>query len=130
MKTTLIITGLFALAACVEAPYGVDGRKEFLDKCAGCHGVDAKGSGSFGRNLFVEPPDLTKMTIDNGGIFPRTEVMSIIDGLQRDPHFSGAMPAFGEGDLGETVIVEDDGIGTPVPERLLALTDYLESIQD
>lgn len=129
-KSFLVLTTLLVLSACVEAPDGVDGRKAYLDNCAACHGLDAKGAGRFGRNLFVEPPDLTMMTIDNGGIFPRTEVMSIIDGLNRDPHFSGAMPEFGAGDLGDTVIVEENGIGTPVPEVLLALTDYLESIQN
>lgn len=129
MRLTAIVCGMLALGACVDAPNGVDGRKEYIDKCAACHGTDAKGSGTFGRNLFVEPPDLTTLAQDNGGIFPRTEVMSIIDGLARDPHFSAAMPEFGAGDLGDTVIVENNGVGTPVPEKLLALTDYLESIQ-
>jgi len=129
MKKMTIFGGLLALSACVEAPTGVDGRKAYVDNCAACHGLNGMGSGTFGRNLFVEPPDLTTLTIDNGGIFPRTEVMNIIDGLQRDPHFSGAMPEFGAGDLGPTIIVEDNGLGTPVPATLLALTDYLESIQ-
>lgn len=130
MRITVVLGILVGLSACVEPPQAVDGRKAFLDKCAGCHGVDAKGEGTFGRNLFVVPPDLTNLSIDNGGVFPRTEVMSIIDGLARDPHFSRAMPEFGAGDLGEVVIVEEDGLGTPVPETLLALTDYLESIQN
>ena len=33
-------------------------------------------------------------------------------------------------DMGDTVIVEKDGIGTPVPAELLALTEYLESVQE
>ena len=65
----------------------------------------------------------------NGGMFPRDRVMSTIDGLDRGAHFSTAMPEFGAGDLGDTVIVEDGGLGTPVPMQLLALTDYLESLQ-
>jgi hypothetical protein len=56
--------------------------------------------------------------------------MSVIDGYRRGSHFSEAMPEFGATDLGPTVIVENpDGTGTPVPETLLALADYLESIQ-
>ena len=39
------------------------------------------------------------------------------------------MPEFGAAGLGETVIVEKDGIGTPVPAELLALTEYLEGVQ-
>jgi hypothetical protein len=57
--------------------------------------------------------------------------MSVIDGFDRGAHFSPAMPEFGATDMGDTVIVErTPGIGTPVPERLLALADYLESIQE
>jgi hypothetical protein len=55
--------------------------------------------------------------------------MSTIDGLDRGAHFSAAMPEFGAGDLGETIIVENEGLGTPVPMKLLMLTEYLESIQ-
>jgi len=64
-------------------------------------------------------PDLTQISARNGGVFPRQEVMAIIDGLNRDPHFSQAMPEFGAEDLGEAVIVV----------RLIALADYLEGIQ-
>lgn len=117
-----------ALAACVE-PAPPDGRQAFLTDCAACHGTDAKGAGNFGAQLLVVPPDLTILAARNGGVFPRDAVMSTIDGLQRDPHFSAAMPEFGAGDMGDPVIVEADGIGTPVPVRLLALADYLESVQ-
>jgi len=130
MRIAIPLISCLLITACVAPPPQVDGRKAFIDKCAGCHGLDAKGAGIVGRDLFVIPPDLTALSRDNGGVFPRDQVMSIIDGLTRDPHFSRAMPTFGEGDLGEVVIVEDDGLGTPVPETLLALTDYLESIQD
>lgn len=118
---------VLALAACVEEP--VDGRAAFMQDCASCHGTDAMGAGSFGAQLIKQPPDLTMIAARSGGVFPRDQVMSTIDGLNRGEHFSAAMPEFGAGDMGETVIVEEDGIGTPVPQRLLALTDYLESIQ-
>lgn len=55
--------------------------------------------------------------------------MSTIDGLDRGSHFSNAMPEFGAGDMGDTIIVEENGIGTPVPAELLALTEYLEDVQ-
>jgi hypothetical protein len=33
--------------------------------------------------------------------------------------------------MGDTIIVENpDGTGTPVPARLLALADFVESLQD
>lgn len=129
MRAVFLTIPIVALAACNLPDNPPDGRQAFLDNCAACHGTDAKGEGSFGAQLIVVPPDLTTLAARNGGVFPRTSVMSTIDGLNRAPHFSAAMPEFGAGDLGEVVIVEDDGLATPVPEQLLALTDYLESIQ-
>ena len=120
----LMFLPILGLAACVEEP--VDGRTAYLENCAACHGADAKGAA---RDLATAPPDLTMLAANNSGIFPTDAVMSIIDGLDRDPHFSDAMPEFGAGDLGETVIVENDGLGTPVPLKLQLLTEYLESIQ-
>lgn len=123
----LIILLTLGLAACVEEP--VDGRTAYLENCASCHGNGGTGNGPASRGLAVAPPDLTMISARNGGVFPRDRVMSTIDGLDRGTHFSAAMPEFGAGDLGETVIVENDGLGTPVPMKLLVLTDYLQSIQ-
>ena len=123
----LIILAALGLTACVEEP--MDGRTAFMENCASCHGADATGGGVAARGLTVAPPDLTAIAARNGGTFPRDQVMSTIDGLDRGTHFSAAMPEFGAGDLGETIIVENEGLGTPIPMKLLILTDYLESIQ-
>lgn len=114
---------ILALSACVEEP--VDGRRAYQQDCAGCHGVDGQGAGDFGAMLVKVPPDLTTLSLRNGGIFPRDYVMSTIDGLHRPEDFSAAMPEFGAGDMGEILMIET----TPVPSRLWALADYLESIQ-
>lgn len=120
---------LSALAGCVEPPE-TDGRLLFMDNCAACHGADAMGTGELGADLIRTPPDLTVLARRNGGTFPRDYVMSTIDGYARGSHFSAAMPEFGAGDLGPAVIVEDaEGNGIPVPVGLLALADYLESVQ-
>ncbi|WP_341368821.1 c-type cytochrome [Yoonia sp. BS5-3] len=126
MRYFVILISL-GLTACVEEP--VNGRTAYLESCAGCHGADATGSGPAAGGLATTPPDLTSIAARNGGVFPRDQVMSTIDGLDRGAHFSTAMPEFGAGDLGEAVIVENDGLGTPVPLKLLALTDYLEGLQ-
>ena len=120
-----------ALIACVPAdPAPVSGRAAFLDNCASCHGADARGTGPAAAGLSPAPADLSRIAQRNGGAFPRDRVMSVIDGYRRGSHFSAAMPVFGDGDLGPTILVENlDGTATPVPEVLLALTDYLESIQ-
>lgn len=117
-----------ALAACAEdAP--IDGPTAYANNCAACHGPTGRGDGPAARALAVAPPDLTQIAARNGGIFPRDAVMSMIDGYQTGAHTGRLMPEFGAGDLGQTVIVEQDGLGTPVPFKLLLLTDYLESLQ-
>lgn len=132
MRRTALVP-LIALSACIEAPVEPTlegGALAFQQDCAACHGTDARGAGSFGRELLRQPPDLTHLAANNGGVFPRDYVMSTIDGFTRGDHFSAAMPEFGAGDMGPTVIVEEDGLGTPVPSRLLALAIWLESVQE
>ena len=125
---TIIILGAVPLAGCVDVAEP-NGQRTFVENCASCHGLDAKGSDLMSRNLIKMVPDLTTLASRNNGTFPRDYVMSTIDGLDRGTHFSGAMPEFGAGDMGDTIIVKRDGLGTPVPADLLALTEYLEGLQ-
>jgi len=132
MRALMLLAPL-AVAGCVEQELDVSaqaGEVLFQANCAACHGADARGAGEFGVELFNIPPDLTVLSANNGGTYPRDYVMGVIDGYHRDPAFSRAMPEFGAEGMGPTVIVEQDGLGTPVPARLLALSEYLESIQE
>ena len=124
----VLTMGVLAMAGCVQVGEP-DGARLFAENCASCHGMDGKGGGEMARHLIKMPPDLTTITARNGGTFPRDDVMSTIDGLSRAPHFSGAMPEFGAAGMGDTVVVEMDGKGIPVPEDLLAITAYLEGLQ-
>ena len=58
------------------------------------------------------------------------EVMSVIDGYGRTDQGVNPMPEFGD-DLHSRMLLVDtgDGVLTPTPERLAALTDYLRSLQ-
>jgi mono/diheme cytochrome c family protein len=124
------VLALAGLTACVEEPE-VSPRAAFMEDCSVCHGPTGEGSRGLGLSLDPPAPDLTGLAARNGGVFPRDYVMSTIDGFARGAHFSPAMPEFGASDMGDTVIVENpDGTGTPVPTRLLALADYVESLQD
>ncbi|GIT89576.1 cytochrome c [Jannaschia pagri] len=96
------------------------GARLYDRMCASCHGAD--GTGGLG-------PDLTQLSARNGGTFPDEFVMGTIDGLDRHGDADAVMPEFGAEGLGETVIIEHDGFGTPVPADLLALTAYVESLQ-
>ncbi len=118
-----------AVSGCVkEAP--VSGKRLFAENCAACHGEKGQGDGPFAENLFMPPSDLTVLSENNGGTFPRNYVISTMDGYARGEHFSGAMPEFGVKLLGEDVILETgEGVVTPTPQPLVALANYLESLQ-
>ena len=105
-----------------EADIGVArGASLFARDCTTCHRQDARG----GRG-----PDLTTLTARAGGTFPRDRVMGTIDGLARHGDATAVMPEFGARGMGPTVVVEHDGLGTPVPADLLALTSFLDSVQE
>ncbi len=110
----------------VDAEYG---KALYDTKCAACHGADAEGGGPASLGLGVVPPGLTLLSKNNDGVFPRDQVMSVIDGYFRKDHYNDPMPVFGEEDLGPIVRVEEGDFSTPVPADLLALANYLESVQ-
>ncbi len=127
MKRFLANLPIFALAACNGSPLPTTddvsasrGMALFAQDCSSCHGADA--TGGIG-------PDLTGLSAQTGGVFPAQQVMAQIDGLERHGDADAVMPEFGADDMGATVIVEHEGLGTPVPADLLALTTYLESVQ-
>ena len=125
------VSAAVALAVAGCASEVETGRASYSDLCAGCHGAGGKGDGPNALGLSVKPADLTQIAARNGGVFPRVRTMATIDGYSKGgPHY-GAMPAFWPLLEGRTVMVETGpGILTPTPEPLVALTAYLESIQE
>lgn len=132
-KFAIVLSGLMALAACqetAEMPGPQDGRALFMQNCAVCHGEDAKGDGEMARSMAKPPKNLTLIEVRHGGTFPRAKIMSIIDGYARSDMSGPGMPEFGallEGDL--VPFDSGDGVQTPTPRKLVALLEYLVSIQ-
>lgn len=125
----IIFSGLLTLAACAPEQKTVNGKAAFMSQCAACHGDGGAGNGPAAAGLTPPPANLTTIAARNGGVFPSDRVMSAIDGFNRGQHFSDAMPRFGDGDMGPLVMTAEDGNPVPVPAELLALSNYLESIQ-
>ena len=131
-KVLITLAGLGVLAACMEAemPQAADGRAIYLENCSVCHGVLGRGDGAMAGDLSKAPADLTTIALRSGGSFPRAAILSTIDGYAKSGRGTHAMPEFGavlEGDL--IPFDSGDGIQTPTPRRLVALVEYLESIQ-
>jgi mono/diheme cytochrome c family protein len=111
------------------------GRREYMSRCAVCHGVEGKGNGPlYASGFLAKPPtNLTILAANNGGRFPLQRVFEIIDGRLSIPaHGPRDMPVWGDVYLLEGAPRDSFGAFDPevhVRARILALTDYLARIQ-
>jgi hypothetical protein len=112
------------------------GEAEYMNSCASCHGVDGTGGGPMVGFLTGSMPDLTKLSEANGGVFPVTKVFSTIDGtMTSGPHGTREMPVWGQryarqGAEGANLDFRAEEAEVFVRFRILALTEYLASIQE
>ena len=106
------------------------GRETFAGACAACHGAEARGDGPMAELISIPVPHLTRIAARNGGSFPWLTVVHQIDGRSGLRGHGGPMPLFGALFSGDTAAA-DAPDGTPVitSARVLALTDWLASIQ-
>ena len=129
-----LVAGLAAtvLAGCGGLGVGsvAEGRAVYHERCVMCHGPGGKGDGDFAKELIKMPTDLTILARENGGEFPRLWAIETIDGHARGRHFSGAMPEFGPLLTEGQMLESGAGQVTPAPAQLVAVVDYLESIQE
>jgi mono/diheme cytochrome c family protein len=125
--------GLIGLAVSGAAAEDMSlGKQLFTEACAVCHGVDGRGHGEFAAELKVPPTDLTKLLKDNGDVYPFVKVYHIIDGRSGTRgHGDSKMPIWGN------VFSREATGGTQpfsaellVRARMVALVDYIESIQE
>jgi mono/diheme cytochrome c family protein len=104
------------------------GRESYLQYCASCHGLDARGDGPVGASLKQAPPDLTAVAERRQGSFSDREIASLIDGRSMPmAHGTREMPVWGRrfsAQLGGGEVGEESVRG-----YLLLLVEYLRSIQ-
>jgi mono/diheme cytochrome c family protein len=112
------------------------GKREYMNRCAVCHGQSGKGDGGAIDILKATPSDLTSLTKKNGGVFPFDRVYAVIDGRQVvKGHGTRDMPIWGKEYSAETAKADEYFGGMPynmdmyVRSRILALIDYLNRIQ-
>lgn len=124
------LAGLAALLACAPRPEAV-GRALYDDFCTDCHGLTGQGDGPLAADLGRPVPDLTRISARNGGAFPVSDVMSTIDGYTRVREGNVTMPEFGLALQAGPLVMYDPGDGRPrpTPSNLVALAEYLMTIQ-
>lgn len=121
---------LGVLVACTPDTTAHSGAMLYQKNCAVCHGSTGVGDGVQADDLPVPPANLRGLSAGNDGVFPTERVMATIYGYS-GKDYAGLMPEFGPLLDGPTVNwIAPDGQEIPTPSTLLALTAYLESIQD
>ena len=133
----VLAVALIALAGSSFASDKYDiGKREYMNRCAVCHGQSGKGDGGAIDILKSAPTDLTALSRNNGGVFPFERVYAVIDGRQAvKGHGTRDMPIWGRDFSAEGAKADEHFAGMPynmemwVRTRILALIDYLNRIQ-
>ncbi len=128
--TTALAIVLLGSVACSPVSE-TSGRTIYADKCAACHGSSGKGDGELATRLATSPADLTRIAARRDGVWPMLEVMGIIDGYSTRYLPGTQMPIYDEFLEGNLVSFDTgNGIQQRTPAGLLAIAQYLETIQD
>lgn len=120
----LVALGPAALAQ--QEKVVADGKGEYVENCAVCHGESGKGDGRMAEILNVPPTDLTTIAKRSGGTFPFWPIYAKIDGEEPvKGHMFSLMPIWFERFQHD----ESKPGYLPAHVRILELVHYLESIQ-
>jgi len=102
------------------------GAQLFRTYCATCHGVTAHGNGPMAEELRSTPPDLTKYTERNNGVFPSERLRQIIDGRGIAAHGTREMPVWGDAFRSAPGGLSRDAVELRIDD----IVRYLQAIQE
>jgi mono/diheme cytochrome c family protein len=108
-----------------------NGKAQYMNSCAVCHGPEGKGDGPLGDVLQTRPADLTRLSRMNGGAFPYAHVFAVIDGRYGVPsHGNREMPVWGRQFLpGDTRKFGPSAGEIVTTERIHDLAGYVQTLQ-
>ena len=101
------------------------GQQMYVNYCAPCHGIDAKGHGPVAPVLKVPPTDLTLLSSKNNGKFPDAHIVTVLqNGANMPAHGTAQMPVWGP-------IFGKMNVSNPQEKqlRMSNLSRYLETLQ-
>jgi mono/diheme cytochrome c family protein len=105
---------------------GDPGAQLFKTYCATCHGANGRGDGPVAAQLRRTPPDLTRYTARNNGVFPTEGLRHIIDGRGVTSHGDREMPIWGD-----AFRTTRGGLSAEAANaRIDAIVRYLRAIQE
>ena len=105
-----------------------NGRLMYVNYCDPCHGVDGKGNGPAAAALKKQPTDLAALSRNNGGKYPSTHIVSVLQfGTAHPSHGSAEMPLWGP------VLGSADSAPSEPNVRSLRISNlsrYLQTLQE
>lgn len=110
----------------------LSGDHLYQDLCAACHNSDGSGNGKASEALGIGAPDLTHISVNNGGIFPHDEIERLISNSNaRNPHGSNPMPAWEQQFSSVYFRTARNSLQREAyaRNRIRELTSYVEAIQ-
>ncbi|MBZ4691035.1 MAG: c-type cytochrome [Cereibacter sp.] len=130
-RSVLPVLAALLAAAPALAQDAARGRETYLRHCVQCHGIDAEGHGPTAAVLTLQPADLTRLSLSNGGVFPTERVVMRIDGREPLVSHGSPMPIYGGFFEGRDRAMKAPS-GRPIltSEPVVDLVAWLESIQD
>ena len=131
LMLSVLLASSFLSSGSAVAEDELIGSAEFLNSCASCHGVGAKGDGNLAAYLNIKPTDLTMLTKTNDGVYPFLKVFQTIDGRSATAgHGDRLMPVWGDRystDVGDKY--GPFGGEAAVRARVLELVYYIQNMQ-
>jgi mono/diheme cytochrome c family protein len=137
ISSGVLIAALTAVGMTDVYAQGIDyGKNDYVKFCVQCHGETGKGDGKFAKSLKRLPADLTKLSENNGGVFPSSRIYDVIDGrIEVMNHGKRDMPVWGN-------VLTDELIGRLprdsmsketsdylVRRRILSIIEYISTLQ-
>lgn len=111
----------------VSRTSATNGKQKYVNYCAPCHGVDGRGQGPVAAALKKQPANLALMSKNNGGKFPSTHMMSVLEfGAVNSSHGTAEIPVWGP------MLGEMDTTSAEPNVRFLRisnLSQYVQSLQ-
>ena len=111
----------------VSRTSATNGKQMYVNYCSPCHGVDGRGQGPVAAALKKQPADLALLSKNNGGKFPSTHIMSVLEfGAANPSHGTAEMPVWGP------MLGKMDSTNAEPNVRVLRINNlsrYLQSLQ-
>lgn len=113
----------------IKQTSSASGEEMYLSYCAACHGNHGKGDGPAAAAMKQPPADLTVLAKNNGGTFPSSHVVQVLNfGVEAPAHGSKDMPIWR--DLLKSLHGNDMRLKDAlVQTRIANLTDYIKTLQ-